>query len=157
MRRLFVALSLAAGITLIFVLSSAASGATCSDYPNQAAAQRAHDTRDADHDGIYCESLPCPCSGPSKPHSHHKCKRPRHLVRISFSGTKYPNIRRHFLDAVTAGWPKVLVLNRRGAAARRKRLLAHYPTKKGFDRDEYPPAVGRGRGKGLTRGRNPRG
>jgi hypothetical protein len=39
-----------------------ANAATCADYPNQAAAQRAHDTRDADGDGIYCESLPCPCS-----------------------------------------------------------------------------------------------
>jgi hypothetical protein len=34
----------------------------CADYPNQAAAQFAGDTIDADHDGIYCESLPCPCS-----------------------------------------------------------------------------------------------
>ncbi|MDX6664095.1 MAG: hypothetical protein QOG68_301 [Solirubrobacteraceae bacterium] len=37
----------------------------CLDYPNQAAAQRAHDTRDADGDGIFCESLPCPCLKPS--------------------------------------------------------------------------------------------
>ena len=30
------------------------------------------------------------------------------------------------------------------------------PTRVGFDRDEYPPAVGRGRGsRGLTRGINP--
>jgi micrococcal nuclease len=36
--------------------------ATCSDYSNQAEAQRAADTRDADGDGIYCEDLPCPCS-----------------------------------------------------------------------------------------------
>jgi hypothetical protein len=36
--------------------------ATCADYPTQAAAQAAGDTRDADGDGIYCESLPCPCS-----------------------------------------------------------------------------------------------
>jgi hypothetical protein len=35
--------------------------ATCSDLANQAAAQRAANTRDADHDGIYCEDLPCPC------------------------------------------------------------------------------------------------
>ena len=35
--------------------------ATCSDYDNQADAQRAKDTRDADGDGIYCEALPCPC------------------------------------------------------------------------------------------------
>jgi hypothetical protein len=27
---------------------------TCSDYPNQKAAQEAADTRDADGDGIYC-------------------------------------------------------------------------------------------------------
>src|SRR6266550_585506 len=42
----------------------AASAATCDDYSNQAEAQRAKDTRDADGDGIYCESLPCPCLKP---------------------------------------------------------------------------------------------
>jgi hypothetical protein len=41
---------------------SPAAAATCSDFPNQAAAQHAANTRDADGDGIYCESLPCPCS-----------------------------------------------------------------------------------------------
>ena len=51
-----------------------ADAATCADYPNQAAAQRAHDTRDSDSDGAYCESLPCPClkpgaSGASSPSS----------------------------------------------------------------------------------------
>src|SRR3954447_7222844 len=64
-----------------------ASAATCSDYPNQAEAQRAADTRDGDGDGIYCESLPCPClkpgSGQSPSHSKKpalfkgKCKRGR--------------------------------------------------------------------------------
>lgn len=38
--------------------------AVCADYPDQAAAQRAHDTRDGDGDGIYCEDLPCPCLKP---------------------------------------------------------------------------------------------
>ena len=38
--------------------------ATCSDYSNQAQAHRAADTRDADGDGIYCESRPCPCLKP---------------------------------------------------------------------------------------------
>jgi hypothetical protein len=42
----------------------AARAATCGDYPNQAAAQRAANTRDADGDGIYCEDLPCPCLKP---------------------------------------------------------------------------------------------
>ena len=51
-----------------------AQAATCGDYSTQAAAQRAADTRDADGDGIYCESLTCPClkpgdAGPSSPSS----------------------------------------------------------------------------------------
>jgi hypothetical protein len=36
----------------------------CADFANQAAAQRAHNTRDADGDGIFCETLPCPCLKP---------------------------------------------------------------------------------------------
>src|SRR3954447_140380 len=40
----------------------ARAAATCADYATQASAQRAADTRDPDGDGIYCESLPCPCA-----------------------------------------------------------------------------------------------
>ena len=82
---------------------------------------------------------------------------PAGVQPISFSKTKYPNIRRHFRAALRRGWPRTLVLNRRGADARRERLLRDIPTRDGFDRDEYPPAVGRGKGKGLERGRHPRG
>jgi hypothetical protein len=39
--------------------------ATCDDYSNQRDAQLKKDTRDADGDGIYCESLPCPCLKPA--------------------------------------------------------------------------------------------
>ncbi len=46
--------------------SQVTAAATCSDYSNQADAQRAKDTRDADGDGIYCESLPCPCLKPGQ-------------------------------------------------------------------------------------------
>ena len=49
------------------------------------------------------------------------------------------------------------MLNRADADARRDRLLTGRPTRAGKDRDEYPPAVGRGRGTGLTKGINPRG
>src|SRR2546423_13513206 len=45
----------------------AAQAKTCAAYPNQAAAQKAHDTRDADGDGIFCEALPCPCLKPGAP------------------------------------------------------------------------------------------
>jgi hypothetical protein len=70
-------------LALLFVLASLGVGqaraprahiaAVCRDFPNQAAAQRAHNTRDPDHDGVYCESLPCPCAKPG----HHVNKHHR--------------------------------------------------------------------------------
>ena len=147
--------------------------ATCEDYSNQAQAQRAKDTRDPDGDGIYCESLPCPCLAPDpragggddnptpdkpeNPDSGSSCTKPDTVQRLLFNADRYPNIRRHFRGAIRRGWPRTLVLNRPGADARRDRLLEDIPTRPGFDRDEYPPAVGRGKGKGLERGRDPRG
>ena len=87
-----------------------------------------------------------------------QCVRPEGVQRLVFSAAKYPNIRRHFRRAtIRRGWPRRLVLNRRGADERRERVLHDIPTRAGFDRDEYPPAVGRGRGPGLESGRNPRG
>ena len=121
-----------AGLVFIAVLlvagwaSPAASAATCDDYSNQADAQRAKDTRDADGDGIYCESLPCPCLKPGDsgggggsptpaPKPKSSCVRPQGVLRLVFSRAKYPNIRRHFIAAVKKGWPRVMVLNRKGA------------------------------------------
>ena len=157
--------ALLAAVAITAGAAAPASARTCSDYPNQAAAQRAADTRDADGDGIYCESLPCPCSkkagggsgGGGSGSSPQGCVRPGGVQKIGFSSTKYPNIFSHYLRAVRAGWPKVLRLNRSGAEQRRNRLLDGLLTRSGFDRDEYPPAVGRGRGPGLTRGSNPTG
>jgi hypothetical protein len=140
--------------------------ATCSDYPNQKAAQEAADTRDADGDGIYCEDLPCPCSteagggsggGGDDSQEPAACTKPGGVQRIVFSKSKYPNIRKHFRGALRRGWPVRLVVNRPGADARRDRLLEDIPTRDAFDRDEYPPAVGRGFGTGLTKGASPRG
>jgi len=157
-------------LVLLLLLAFPATGhaATCSDYSNQAAAQRAVDTRDADGDGIYCESLPCPCSkaqgggggdnaGPPAPPKR-SCVKPDAVQNISFSKTKYPNIRRHMLRAIRKGWPRVMVLNRRGTNARRDRLLAGYPTRDGYDRDEYPASFGRGSTfRWLMRGSDPTG
>ena len=76
-------LAFIAAILAVAWTAPAASAATCSDYSNQADAQRAKDTRDADHDGIYCEALPCPClkpgesTGSTKPKSTTKTSRPR--------------------------------------------------------------------------------
>jgi hypothetical protein len=156
--------------------------AVCSDFPNQAAAQAAANTRDADGDGIYCESLPCPCAYPTAPAPvptpvptipapaptptptpvptptpTATCASPSGVQNISFSATKYPHIRAHARAAIRKGWPSVLVLNRPGADARRDRLLENWPTRPGKDRDEYPPAVGRGHGAGLRKGTSPTG
>jgi hypothetical protein len=165
-------------VALVVVLPTASAGesppmahaaATCADYPNQEAAQRAADTRDPDHDGIYCEDLPCPCSTaaggdgdggggtPGDDHTGSSCVKPKAVQRLVFSARKYRHIRAHFRAAVRQGWPARLVLNRKGADARRDQLLRDVPTKDGFDRDEYPPAVGRGKGTGLERGTHPRG
>ncbi len=148
---------------------TAHSAATCSDYVTQADAQRAANTTDADGDGIYCESLPCPCAGPSgtvapaptTPPPRTTCTRPNTVQRLVFSRAKYPNIRRHVIRAIRKGWPRIMVLNRPGAKDRRARLLRGILTRFGFDRDEYPAAVGRGRPNGtsraLVRGTNPLG
>src|SRR5215211_3886540 len=122
---------------------TARAAATCSDYPNQAAAQEAADTRDPNGDGVYCEDLPCPCSseagggdghegdGGREPAADEGCTKPEGVQRLVFRASKYPNIRRHFRGALRRGWPRRLVLNRSGADARRDRLLENYPTRNG--------------------------
>jgi hypothetical protein len=113
----------AAALMAVALLPSVASAATCSDYSTQAEAHRAADTRDADGGGIYCESLPCPCSTgngsttpplapppAAKPKS--SCSRPAAVQRLRFSVTKYPNIKAHTVAAIAKGWPRILVLNR---------------------------------------------
>src|SRR6185369_16989231 len=110
----------------------ARAASVCADYPNQAAAQRAADTRDGDGDGIYCESMPCPClkpgdsdgsgGGSDEPASDPKspsCQKPSGVQSISFSATKYPKIKTHTERAIAKGWPRTLVINRAGADARR--------------------------------------
>ena len=164
------ALLVLGALIALALLPGSASAATCSDYSTQAQAQRAADTRDADGDGIYCESLPCPClkprsSPPPPPPATTKpvasCRRPSTVQRLRFSASKYRNIKRHTELAIAKGWPRILVLNRSGADARRDRLLEEsgLAPRADQDRDEYPPAVGRGRAngnqKGLVRGINP--
>lgn len=139
----------------------------CSHYDTQVQAQHAADSADPDRDGRYCETLPCPCAGGaghtttasagSSASSPKRCESPAGVQMIAMSSTRYPRIKAHAEAAIAAGWPRVLVINRPGAAARRARLLARIPTREGYDRDEYPPAVGRGRGEGLEQGANPRG
>lgn len=71
-------------------------------------------------------------------------KRPSKTVDPVFSTARYPDIRSHFLDVLDRGWPRILVINRKGADERRDKLLEDIPTRPGFDRDEYPPQLGAG-------------
>jgi hypothetical protein len=57
-------IALAVAIPALADNSEVRAAKTCSDYSNQRDAQLNKDTRDADGDGIYCESLPCPCLKP---------------------------------------------------------------------------------------------
>ncbi|MDO8184641.1 NucA/NucB deoxyribonuclease domain-containing protein [Conexibacter sp. JD483] len=127
----------------------ARSSATCADYRTQAEAQREADTVDADGDGVYCEALPCPCLGATDERSaglgrgEQSCERARRTVEVGISSTRYPAVLAHIETAVTAGWPRVLKINRRGAEQRRQRALRGWPTKPGYDRDEWPMAMAR--------------
>ena len=85
------------------------------------------------------------------------CVRTDRVVDVGLSRTRFPNVLAHAERAAARGWPSVYVITRRGADARRQRLLRAIPTRPGLDRDEVPPALGRGRGRGLTRGRDPQG
>ena len=160
MRRLMLLVLVLVGGGLL-ALPGPASAATCADYSSQAAAQRAADTRDADGDGRYCESLPCPCATggsttapppPPPPAAKPGCTRSAIVQPIRFSAAKYPNIMRHTKAAIARGWPSVMVISRRGKEQRRERLLQNIPTRAGFDRDAYPAAVGRGRANGTQHG-----
>jgi hypothetical protein len=71
------------------------------------------------------------------------CWYPDTIQTVTFNRTKYPNIYQHWLDAISNGWPKILIVEREGTAGRRDRLLRPIPIRAGLDRDEYPPATAR--------------
>jgi micrococcal nuclease len=95
-------------MAMVLGLSGTADAAVCADYSNQADAQRAADTRDADGDGIYCEALPCPCLGAGTAPAP---KRP--------SGPSPAEIRRR-AEAKRLAAARRQAAARRRAAARRK-------------------------------------
>src|ERR671914_637704 len=78
------------------------------------------------------------------------CVRPSAVQRIVFSAKKYQNGHRHSRGARRRGWPRRLVVNRRGADARRERALRDIPTREGFDRDEPPQRSAGGAGRGWS-------
>ena len=69
------------------------------------------------------------------------CTRQKRAVLVSLA--KYPNIADHVRDAIRSGQPVILHIDRRHAEAHRAASTDDLPTKRGYDRDEYPPAMSR--------------
>jgi hypothetical protein len=61
-------------------------------------------------------------------------------VVVDLDNVRHANLIRHEHDALTHE-PRVLHIDRADAAAHRAASLAGIPTRTGFDRDEYPPAM----------------
>lgn len=70
--------------------------------------------------------------------------------KIEVSASRHPEAAKHIQDAQAAGHPSALMIDRAGAKARRTASLRGVPTKKGLDRDEYPPAMFKEGGEGAS-------
>ncbi|HHQ8912258.1 TPA: DNA-entry nuclease [Bacillus cereus] len=68
---------------------------------------------------------------------------------LEFPKDRYPETGKHITDAIKEGHSEVCTIDRGGAADRRKLSLAPYPSKKGYDRDEWPMAMCKEGGKGA--------
>ncbi|MGE8207509.1 NucA/NucB deoxyribonuclease domain-containing protein [Heyndrickxia sp. NPDC080065] len=63
------------------------------------------------------------------------------VVVIYFPSDKYPETARHIKNAIKAGESKYCTIDRKHADENREKSLKNVPTKKGYDRDEYPMAM----------------
>jgi hypothetical protein len=77
------------------------------------------------------------------------CTLTRNLVVVDLDNVKHRHILRHVFDARRNGHPRVLHIRRYEARANRSESLRGIPTKKGYDRDEYPPAMSDEGGEGA--------
>ncbi|MDC0763476.1 NucA/NucB deoxyribonuclease domain-containing protein [Brevibacillus sp. AG] len=60
---------------------------------------------------------------------------------IVFPSERYPETAKHIKDAVASGKSAVCTIDRDGADKNRDESLKGIPTKKGYDRDEWPMAM----------------
>jgi Deoxyribonuclease NucA/NucB len=125
------------------VASPAAVFRGCDAYRDQQTAQRAWERggkpagADGDSDGRVCEAL-----GHGRA-ERRACRRVAGVVVVRIPRRRYPYTADHILDAIAAGEPQILHVDRAGADANREQSLRGIPTRPGYDRDEYPPAVSR--------------
>lgn len=70
-------------------------------------------------------------------------------VLVRLDDDRYPLTTDHVLDAIRSGERRLLHIDRRHADEHRAEATRGIPTKKGHDRDEYPPAFSREGGRGA--------
>lgn len=72
------------------------------------------------------------------------CTRTNAIIRIPLTSARHSTVIAHANYAIRVKhYPRIMILNRAGAASRRTALLKGVVTRPGYDRDEYPAAVGR--------------
>ncbi|WP_434704939.1 DUF637 domain-containing protein [Pseudomonas sp. Z1-12] len=69
---------------------------------------------------------------------------------VTVSKSRFPESAQHIEDAIEAGKPGTLTIDRANAASRRRDSLRGVETKPGLDRDEYPPAMFQEGGQGSS-------
>jgi hypothetical protein len=69
------------------------------------------------------------------------CLRQHNSVYVQLSMSRYPETTDHIMDAVDAGQPALLHIDRADEDLHRSQSLAPFPPRSGYDRDEYPPAM----------------
>jgi hypothetical protein len=77
------------------------------------------------------------------------CQTQHNSVHVALSASKYPETTDHISDAVAAGQPSLLHIDRADEDAHRAASLADYPPRSGYDRDEWPMAMSREGGAGA--------
>jgi Deoxyribonuclease NucA/NucB len=77
------------------------------------------------------------------------CERQYHSVYVVLSEARYPETTDHILDAQRAGHAALLHIDRENEELHREQSLGGFPTRPGYDRDEYPPAMSREGGTGA--------
>ncbi|WP_019909377.1 NucA/NucB deoxyribonuclease domain-containing protein [Paenibacillus sp. HW567] len=63
------------------------------------------------------------------------------VVQLDFPSNRYPETAKHIQDAIRSGESPVCTIDRKEAEENRKESLKGVPTKKGYDRDEWPMAM----------------
>ncbi|MFD1772999.1 NucA/NucB deoxyribonuclease domain-containing protein [Paenibacillus rhizophilus] len=71
------------------------------------------------------------------------------VVQLIFPTNEYPETAKHIEKAISKGEPRICTIDREGAEENRRESLKGIPSKKHYDRDEWPMAMCREGGTGA--------